>query len=246
MLIPPELYSGYQRQQQDPEVRLKDDIIHLLDRENIPDDAKAKILGHLITRFQKVVHEPMEPIRVSMANSKEEEEQTMKKPVFEDYYNKEEMEEDPIMEDILQSVPRTHTKFIPLILEKLKTRLYSWNADGEFVKNNTPIKNSKIVDFFSYIMRNIKRQEEPLHFNKFLPVIKEINIPISWIGNPKVVKLLQKKESSGSIEAEDPLTIRSASTPRKRTSGIPRYRKRLSADSNGSTSWTQSKKWVKY
>jgi len=190
MLLPPELYDGYQRRQQRqlaPEIRLQDDIESLLDREQLPDDAKAKILGHLVTRFKKVTHEPPEPIRVSMADSKPEE----KESVLDRGSENMDKAEDAVVRDILKSVPQSHSKFVPMILDKLKTRLYSWNERGEFVKNNSPIKNSKIVDYFSYLMRNSKRTEEPNNFMRFLSAIEEINIPVSWIANEKVVKLLK-------------------------------------------------------
>lgn len=191
MLIPPELYDGYQRRQQQqaaPEIRLQDDIESLLDRENLADDIKAKILGHLITRFQKVTHEPLEPIPVSMVNNKAEEKESKNEQVNNTTPN----ETDGVVRDILRSVPKTHAKFVPIILEKLNTRLYSWNERGEFVINNSAVKNSKMVDFFTYLMRNSKRAEEPNHFYKFLSAVNEINIPMSWIANERVVKLIKK------------------------------------------------------
>lgn len=226
MLIPPELYGGYQQQQQrGPEIRLQEDISTLLDREQLADDAKAKILGHLITRYQKVTHEPPEPIRVNVVNDRvgeyprrsdireeEEEEEEEETPAD---------EKDAIVRDILQSVPKTHAKFIPPILEKLKTRLYTWNDRGEFVDNDVPIQKSKIADFFSYMMRTSKKAVEPVNFKKFLYAIKEINIPISWIPNPKVIKLLQSnrlvKEISSDEEENFPTNQRTSRKTKRRS-----------------------------
>lgn len=214
MLLPPELYDGYQRryqQQLAPEIRLQDDIESLLDREQLPDDAKAKILGHLITRFQKVTHEPVDPIRVSIADDKPEGKESQL-----EHGSVNVNQTDPIVKDILKSVPQTHSKFVPMILEKLKTRLYSWNDRGEFVKNNSPVKNSKIADFFSYLMRNSKRMQEPDHFIEFLSAISEMNIPLTWIGNEKVVKLLKigaPDEVINSVQTDSPSKKRNKSKP---------------------------------
>ncbi|KAG8174226.1 hypothetical protein JTE90_016550 [Oedothorax gibbosus] len=201
MLLPPEKYDGYQRryqQQLAPEIRLQDDIESLLDREQLPDDAKAKILGHLITRFQKVSHAPPEPIRVRISDDKPDERESRSE---QGSVNVTEIGQ--VVRDILKSVPQTHRKFVPMILEKLKTRLYSWNERGEFVKNNYPIKNSKIADFFSYLMRNSKRTQGPNHFIEFLTAIDEINIPVTWVANEKVAKLLKMGMSDEVINTEE-------------------------------------------
>lgn len=237
MLISPDLYNGYQQQQQQqtPETRLEDGIVGLLEREQLPDDAKAKLLGHLITRFQKVTHEPPEPVRVSVVNNAVESESEPSVG--------EQQEDDHIVRDIVQSVPRSHAKFVPLILEKLKTRLYGWNEYGEFVVNKVPLKKSKIVDLFSYMMRNQKRAEEPLYFNRFWSAIREINIPMSWIANQKLTQ--QAVESP----RDNPVF----STPsRKKKKKKKTSRARTSTSFEGSDSEGQDggkwkmKKWVLY
>ena len=65
-LIPEELVSSYQLQK--PELRLEDSIESMLERANIPDDQKIKLLSQLIMRYHKTVHEPPEPVRVSMSD----------------------------------------------------------------------------------------------------------------------------------------------------------------------------------
>ncbi|KAG8177455.1 hypothetical protein JTE90_008639 [Oedothorax gibbosus] len=141
MLLPPELYDGYQRryqQQLAPEIRLQDDIESLLDREQLPDDAKAKILGHLITRFQKVSHAPPERIRVRISDDKPEERES--RP---EHGSVNVTEFDPVVRDILKSVPQTHSKFVPMILEKLKTTLFLERASGEIAKDGDVRRSDK-------------------------------------------------------------------------------------------------------
>ena len=65
-LIPEELVSSYQLQK--PELRLEDNIDLMLEKAKIPDDQKIKLLSQLITRYHKTVHEPPEPVRVSMSD----------------------------------------------------------------------------------------------------------------------------------------------------------------------------------
>lgn len=65
-LIPKELVSSYHLQKL--EVRLKDDIVSLLDQGQLADDVKTKLLSQLITRYHKIVSEPPEPVRINVKN----------------------------------------------------------------------------------------------------------------------------------------------------------------------------------
>ncbi|GBM05501.1 hypothetical protein AVEN_94784-1 [Araneus ventricosus] len=69
-LMPPELFSAYY--QQKPEIRLEDELSKLLDREKLPDDMKVKLLSQLVARYQKTMHEPSEPVRVSVVDKEPE------------------------------------------------------------------------------------------------------------------------------------------------------------------------------
>ncbi|XP_035211472.1 uncharacterized protein LOC118185697 [Stegodyphus dumicola] len=120
-LIPEELVSSYHLQK--PELRLEDDIDTLLERAKLPDDMKAKLLGQLITRYHRTVHAPPEPIRVSLANEAKE---TKEEKGFQQV-------EDPVIRDIILSTPQKFSRLVPLVAEKLKSRLYSWNDRGEMI-----------------------------------------------------------------------------------------------------------------
>ena len=92
-------------------------------------------------------------------------------------------EPDVILKDILMSVPKSFSKFVPQIVEKLNMRGYSWNNEGELTKNNMPFKKVRIVDFFLYLFRNVKDQPNLREFPICLDTIREINIPRGWNGN---------------------------------------------------------------
>ena len=168
-LIPEELVSSYQLQK--PELRLEDNIETLLERANIPDDQKVKLLSQLLTRYHKTVHEPPEPVRVSMGDERgknyaeeKEDRQTI---------------QDPIFQGIMATVSQRYSKYVPLIIEKLKTRDYSWNEKGEFLRGEQPIYGSSVIDFFNYVMRNVRAAKPPRHFFHFIKALKEINVPHS-------------------------------------------------------------------
>lgn len=181
-LIPEELISAYQYQK--PELRLEDEIVALLDGKNLADDMKAKPLGQLVMKYQKSVHAPPKPIPVNIENDNEPKDTSKTSDVIDEDSGG---TSDPIIKDILISTPLRYKKYVPMIMEKLKTRNYSWNSSGELTKEDAPIKGSRIADFFAYLFRNVKSQIEPPHFKTFLAALQEINIPRTWIGNKDVL-----------------------------------------------------------
>ena len=62
-LIPEELVSSYQLEK--AELRLEANIDLMLERANIPDDQKIKLLSQLITRYHKTVYEPPELFEIT-------------------------------------------------------------------------------------------------------------------------------------------------------------------------------------
>lgn len=187
-LIPEELVSSYQLQK--PEIRLEEDIENLLEKTKLADDMKAKLLGQLITRYQRTVRTPPSVTDDSPAEEKKSMEN-------------EDMSELAI-KDIMSSAPAYYSKFVPMIIDKLKSRQYGWNAAGEMTQDGKPIDGSNIVDFFSYTLRNAKALEPPKHYEYFLKAIKEIKIPRTWIANKKVLKRLDTPiKSEGGVKKED-------------------------------------------
>lgn len=183
-LVPPELISGY-HQFQSPLIRLGQEIDFMLEREKLPDDMKAKLLGELIVKYHKTVHTPPEPIRVTTVGNDEE----MRRN---DDNTEAETDHDDILRNVIESVPVKFAKFVPLIIERLKKNEYGWNENGELTSAGVTLKNSSIADFFSYIFRNLKTHPEPEHFKVFLKALKEVNIPLSWIKNKKVLSSSRK------------------------------------------------------
>ena len=166
-LIPEELISSHQYQ--DPETRLEDEIGVLLDRKKIPDDMKVKLLSQLIMRYQKAFHTPPEPLPVTVQNNQVFESDKKEKQSGENSVETVDRteEKDAVMRSILLSTPIKFRKFVPMIVEKMKTRNYFWNPNEEMTVENNPIPGSNIVDFFVYLFRNSRNLSEPYNFDFF-------------------------------------------------------------------------------
>ncbi|GFY62251.1 uncharacterized protein TNIN_78391 [Trichonephila inaurata madagascariensis] len=145
---------------------------------------KVKLLSQLVSRYQKIVRELPEPVRVSVVEKEPEKNIATndclvapRKPWL----------DDAVMVDIVSSEPQYQSKFLFLTVEKLKTCSYFWNDLGEMTRSGESIKISRIVDFFLYTIRNSEKQVEPKHFEYFLQALKERNVPHSCISNQKVL-----------------------------------------------------------
>ncbi|GFQ69829.1 uncharacterized protein TNCT_62551 [Trichonephila clavata] len=181
-LIPEDFASPYLSRTPDTGMQdIENQILNLLHESNYSDDAKAKLLSQLLLKYQHVMNEPKPPLRVTIADSKEQREVLSKSNAL----------EDPMLYDIILSVPANFQKFIPPIVEKLKTRSYAWNENGELMKDSEIFKGTNIIDLFSYLMRNVEKGYEPHGFSVFWKGINKIKIPTRWIGNQKLVRNLE-------------------------------------------------------
>ncbi|GFT71336.1 uncharacterized protein TNCV_4349841 [Trichonephila clavipes] len=134
-LVPPEFLIGHHTQK--TELRLEDEVSKLLDREQLADDLKVKLLSQLLIRYQNIAREPSGPVRVSIVDENEHRRAVASQKMGEQFGDKmlenvkADAELDPILKDIITSSPRSYVKYIPSIVEKLITRGYSWNKYGE-------------------------------------------------------------------------------------------------------------------
>ncbi|GFQ82213.1 uncharacterized protein TNCT_174881 [Trichonephila clavata] len=191
-----------------PEMGVNDiesQIVNLLHESKYSDDAKAKLLSQLLLKYQRAINEPKPPLRVTIEDSKEQVQEESKRNTI----------EDPILRDIILSVPANFQKFIPPIVEKLNTRSYDWNKYGELTKDSEIIKNTNVIDLFSYLMRNVKKGHEPMGF-QFWRAIKEIKIPTRWIGNQKLVEMLGDDTILDEVQKNILLNVRRVNTPKRK------------------------------
>lgn len=181
-LVPPEILSDIYKK---PEIRIEGEISELLERNNLPDDVKVKLLNILLSRYQRLIHKPKEPIKVSIA--KDETKEIPSPPPSSD---------NSIINQIKITIPQSYQKFISPLVSLLKQSEYNWNNKGELVVNNQVIEGSNIVDLISYLMRSRKSVLSPVGFNIFWEGIRKLNIPREWIGNKSIQATLDIKDSS--------------------------------------------------
>lgn len=185
-LVPPEILSDIYKK---PEIRIEGEISELLERNNLPDDVKVKLLNILLSRYQRLIHKPKEPIKVSIAKDETKEIPPPSPPPPPSSDNS-------IINQIKITIPQSYQKFISPLVSLLKQSEYNWNNKGELVVNNQVIEGSNIVDLISYLMRSRKSVLSPVGFNIFWEGIRKLNIPREWIGNKSIQATLDIKDSS--------------------------------------------------
>lgn len=188
-LVPPELVSEYY-QLTKPEVRLEDSISDLLQKNEIPDPFRVKLLSRLIPKYQKVMH-PSPPEKNSDNSLGDLQKAELSNNDLDKKYEASTDEELPIRKYLEQAVPKSKRIYINPILERMKNFGYTFNKEFELVVNGKTVNHSNIVDLFSYLMKNVKNSDSaPIGSETFLNAIYFLNVPKEWIGNKNVHKHL--------------------------------------------------------
>lgn len=107
---------------------------------------------------------------------------------------------------ILKLFPKTYKKkghvLLDLIIQN-KPRIW-WKEGGEVVVNDETLNGSNIFDLVSDVVRPLKRPK-PLGWEKFTTALKDIRVPLSYIGNPtslEYINQLNLKELQSHKEKE--------------------------------------------
>lgn len=98
---------------------------------------------------------------------------------------------------ILSLIPKSYTKKGELLLNLISSskNKISWEDDGTVVIDNEKIPGSNIVDLVNDLLRPLKRNE-PIGWENFAKALKDIKIPLTYIGNPKRTAFINKLKLS--------------------------------------------------
>lgn len=229
-LVPPELVSEYY-QINKPEIRLEDNIHNLLQQDDMPNDLRAKLLSHMVSRYQRIMQPPppkkpfeIPPELLSALDStppsievpKDSSENLQKEPP--------EIENtDLLVKYLAYAVPKSRKRYISPIIERLKNINYVFNDHNELVVEGELEPRSNVIDLFSFLMRDLKQNEiPPRGFEKFFNGLVKINIPQSWIGNKRVAEQLNVSEADLFLKKDSSPRLKTPPTiVKKKTRWIP-------------------------
>lgn len=94
---------------------------------------------------------------------------------------------------ILSTVPKTYFKKGESLLNiiSLSSNKINWNSEGTVIIDDKRIPGSNIVDLINDLLRPLKRHD-PIGWEVFAKALKEIKIPLIYLGNPKRVEYINK------------------------------------------------------
>lgn len=149
----------------------------------------------------------------------------------------------PLENEILDSIPRTFKKRAELLLQRLNSsKDITWDQRGEVTIKGIKLGGSNITDLVSDIVRP-RKTSNPNAWQEFCSLLKDINIPHEFIGNPSRMEYM----TSGSLLSP---TINKSSTP-YRTPGRRKTLKTMSFNprrtpANSKVVSTPNTSWEKY
>lgn len=107
---------------------------------------------------------------------------------------------------ILELIPKTYAKKAVLLMNLLSSNenKIKWDEDGTVTVDNKKIYGSNILDLVNDSLRPLKKSD-PIGWETFAKALKDIRVPLTYIGNPKRSEFIScmQKESSTSTPGEE-------------------------------------------
>ena len=102
-------------------------------------------------------------------------------------------------ENRLRNIPKTYQKSAKAILQELKrhpSRLQIDQQTNEITIDGEKLVHSNLIDLISDVVRPRKTVTPPLHGNRFLKLISDLNLEEELIGNKTRVMQMRKYKSN--------------------------------------------------
>lgn len=210
LLIEPSLVeklNQYNRSD-NPSSRLDTEMSDILNSKM--DDRKKCILYlQILQRYLHFNEENRRPIEIPMVSQNvdftetniKDETQTHDDPVPAQTLKKEEKQEIEktiqsnhlyTKNQILSSIPKTYLRKGENILDLLSNSndKINWNDSGTVIIDNEKIPGSNIIDLINDLLRPLKNND-PIGWESFAKVLKDIKIPLIYLGNPKRIDYIK-------------------------------------------------------
>ena len=150
------------------------------------------------------------------------------------------IEEDPIEEEVIGSVPRTYQNKASLLVKKWKRNgVLGWNKEGNLMYNGEVIPGTNIVDIVNDVVRPRSKNPQPKGWDLVAQGIKATNVPLELIGNSKryvnqAPTYLPNRDNTGKNDEfhtppPDPVTPQQLNfeTPMKKLSPQQKFKQRM-------------------
>lgn len=196
---------------------LDSDMKDILERSDLSERDKVASYNQLLSRYNTIeAARAAQPVRVSMVNAGGggKEIPPAAAPLSE-----------AVEREIVASMPKTLKGKAGLLIEKMKADpLCRWNDRGEFVYDGKTIAGSNMVDLVNDLMRTRTKTTQPLGWREFGLRMKDMNIPMEFVGNPHYREYMERRRRWQREASEEPAVSSAGKSARRRRVSRKRQR----------------------
>ena len=109
---------------------------------------------------------------------------------------------------IASTVGKAHRHKAKELLKYIKQtgpNILSWKHNGEIMFHGKPVARSNIIDLVRNLMAKTPKSYSVYGQNEFESVLRELNVPLSLINNPKIRKNIQSLSMDDDNHASSPI-----------------------------------------
>lgn len=94
--------------------------------------------------------------------------------------------------EILRSIPKSYSKKGESLLNLISfsSNKIQWNDNGTVIIDSEKIPGSNIIDLINDLLRPLKKND-PIGWEEFAKALKDIRIPLFYLGNPKRIDYIK-------------------------------------------------------
>lgn len=217
VLVPHDFVSKMSHQRQEPSGDLDIEMKRLMDTSQLDDRNKWMQYQQVLQRYLRLKDQERQPLKLTMEESRGDTNSTL-------------------MDEIVESVPAMFKRKARLLLQRLvDSEDITWDRRGEVTIKGKTITGSNITDLVGDVVR-ARKTTNPLGWQEFALLLKSMNVPYEFIGNPRRI-----------VYMTQPVLSQQETPPRSRPLAVKPYswrkrplrirRKISSSDSDQSGGW---------
>ena len=193
----------------------------ILQKDDLDIHDKAALYSQYLQNYLKAAESSKRPLSFEIREAKAESDiipfssKTVEDP---------ELPPDPVEVEVLQHVPKSFAKRASQLLQKLKANPnVGWTSTGQLKIRDKTVRGSNICDLVYDLFRE-RRNYTPTGSEQFVKVLTDMNIPETFLSNPRRRHDLHRWKKAGDSEGPTASPV-IAETPEHRVSSSNRKRR---------------------
>lgn len=166
VLVPHDFVTKMSHQRQEPSGDLDSEMKRLMDSSQLDDRNKWAQYQQVLQRYLRLKDQERQPFKIELEESRAEAHPSL-------------------TDEIIESVPKNIKRKAKLLLQRLEdSDDITWDRRGEVTIKGQTITGSNITDLVGDVVR-ARKTTNPLGWQTFTSLLKAMNVPREFIGNPR-------------------------------------------------------------